>query len=376
MDSVLRPFIDRVRAAAAAAVPLAIRGGGTKGFLFDAPPAGEPLDTAPLAGVLGYEPSELVATVRAGTPLAEVEALLAEAGQCLPFEPPHFGPGATVGGMVAAGLAGPARASAGGVRDFVLGLGLVNGRGEHLLFGGEVMKNVAGYDVSRLMAGAFGTLGLITQVSLKVLPQAPAEATLRFACCGQDEALRLLAGWGARPLPLSASRWEEEEAGGGRGVLRLRLRGAVAAVGAATHALCAAHGGTVEAPQEAAQGWHAVREQTLPWFARRADAAIWRLSVPQTAAALAVPAAAGAPLVEWHGGQRWYAVAGGDPDAGRALRAAAARTGGHATLWRVAPGGARGVARRDAVAAPLGRIQEALRREFDPHGVFNPGLAI
>ncbi|MBA2672154.1 glycolate oxidase subunit GlcE, partial [Ramlibacter sp.] len=205
----LNDTIERIRAAAAAHTPLRIRGGGSKDF-YGERLQGEVLDTAPLAGIVSYEPSELVVTVRAGTPLAELEAVLAASGQCLPFEPPHFGPGATVGGMVAAGLSGPARASAGAVRDYVLGLSLVNGKGELLAFGGQVMKNVAGYDVSRLMAGALGTLGLIAEVSLKVLPVAPAEATLVFAL-PQAEALRRLNAWGGQPLPLNASRWEQRD---------------------------------------------------------------------------------------------------------------------------------------------------------------------
>ena len=179
MDAVLPPMIERIRAAAAAGTPLRIRGGGSKDF-YGERLAGELLDTRALTGITSYEPSELVVTVRAGTPLAELEAALAAQGQCLPFEPPHFAPGATVGGMVAAGLSGPARASVGSVRDYVLGATLVNGRGEVLTFGGQVMKNVAGYDVSRVLAGSLGTLGLLVEVSLKVLPVAPAEATLKF----------------------------------------------------------------------------------------------------------------------------------------------------------------------------------------------------
>ena len=176
MEPVLQSWTERVRQAAANKTALRIRGGASKDFLAQSL-EGEPLDTREYSGITSYEPSELVVTVRAGTPLAELEAALAEQGQCLAFEPPHFSqPGqasATVGGMVAAGLSGPARASVGGVRDFVLGLNLINGRGELLTFGGQVMKNVAGYDVSRLMAGARGTLGLLTEISLKVLPLAP-----------------------------------------------------------------------------------------------------------------------------------------------------------------------------------------------------------
>ena len=203
MDPALQRLVDRIASAAADHTPLCLRGGGSKDF-YGQSLQGERLDTTGYAGITSYEPSELVVSARAGTPLAELEAVLAERGQCLPFEPPHFGKGGTVGGMVAAGLNGPARANAGAVRDFMLGVSIVNGRAEHLVFGGTVMKNVAGYDVSRLMAGSLGTLGLITDVNLKVLPIAPAEATLRFEC-SQEEALRRLHGWGGQPLPLNAS---------------------------------------------------------------------------------------------------------------------------------------------------------------------------
>ena len=229
MDTALTQLTDQVRAASADQTPLRIRGGGSKDFHGGLPLQGEVLDTRAFAGIVSYEPSELVVTARCGTPLAELEALLAGHHQCLPFEPPHFGPGATVGGMVAAGLAGPARASVGGVRDYMLGVQIVNGRGELLTFGGQVMKNVAGYDVSRLMAGAWGTLGVLTEVSVKVLPVAPAEATLCFDL-GQAEALAQLHAWGGQPLPLNASCWVQNE---GAGQLVVRLRGAVAAVEAA-----------------------------------------------------------------------------------------------------------------------------------------------
>ncbi|MGJ7545307.1 glycolate oxidase subunit GlcE [Variovorax sp. LT1R16] len=360
MDSELQTIVERIRAAHGNATPLRIRGGGTKDF-YGEPAQGEVLDTRALAGIRSYEPSELVVTVRAGTPLAELEAVLAEQGQCLPFEPPHFDgevQGGTVGGMVAAGLSGPARASVGAVRDYVLGATLVNGRGEVLSFGGQVMKNVAGYDVSRVLAGSLGVLGLIAEVSLKVLPVAPAEATLRFEC-EQAEALDLLNGWGGRPLPLNASCWVEDE---GRGLLYLRLRGAVAAVDAA----CAQLGG--ERQPDAPADWIACRDQRLPWFAEaRGVHDLWRLSVPQTAPVLDV---GGAPLVEWHGGQRWYRAAPAD---GVRLRAAAAAVGGHATLFRAAAEAASTLARFERPSAPLMRIHEALQQEFDPAGVFDRG---
>lgn len=378
MDPALRQIAERIRAAAADGTLLRIRGGGTKDF-YGEPPQGAPLSTAALAGITSYEPSELVVTVRAGTPLAELEALLADQGQCLPFEPPHFGEGgtraeplgervmdsgsaagsaATVGGMVAAGLSGPARASVGAVRDYVLGATLINGRGEALSFGGQVMKNVAGYDVSRVLAGSLGVLGVIAELSLKVLPMAPAEATLAFEC-NQADALRLLNGWGGQPLPLNASRWLEE---GGAGRLWLRLRGAVAAVAAA----CAHLGGERQDPAQAQAGWQAARDQRAPWFGERAARDLWRLSVPQTAPVLALE---GSPLIEWHGAQRWYLAS---PDEAPKLRAAARAVGGHATLFLPsAERRHRVLGRFDALSPPLARIHRALMHEFDPHAVFD-----
>ena len=375
MDSAQSQLIqiaERVRTAAADATPLRIRGGGTKDF-HGLALQGELLDTRALAGVVSYEPSELVVTVRAGTPLAEVEALLAAQGQCLAFEPPHFdgdSRNATVGGMVACGLSGPARASVGAVRDFVLGLEMINGQGELLRYGGQVMKNVAGYDVSRLMAGSWGTLGLITEISLKVLPVAPAEATLRFAC-SQQQALDWLNAWGGQPLPLNASCWLQEE-GAAQGVLYLRLRGARAAVQAACERL---GGERVQRMDHvhAVADWQACREQQLPWFTARAPGhALWRLSVPQTAPALALPDGCTGPLIEWHGALRWVQA----PRAlGHALRALAKAAGGSATLFRSEAADQPGAEpdfdaqAADATAALHARLKQA----FDPAGIFNRG---
>ena len=354
-NAAIAALIERIRSAAGEGRALCIRGGGSKDF-YGGTCTGEPLDVTALAGVRNYEPSELFVTVGAGTPLAELEALLAGQGQCLPFEPPRFGHAGTVGGMVAAGLSGPARASVGAVRDYVLGATLVNGRGEALTFGGQVMKNVAGYDVSRVLAGSLGVLGVIAEVSLKVLPLAPAEATLVFEC-SQADALRLLNGWGGQPLPLNASSWQAE---GNAGRLWLRLRGAVAAVEAA----CKQLGG--ERRDGAAAQWTAWRDQTDAFFAQAAALDLWRIAVPQTAPVLSL---GGAPLIEWHGGQRWYALPAGQS---AAVRATARAAGGHATLFRAAPG-APPVAAFDAPSASLQRIHAALKREFDPHAVFNPG---
>jgi glycolate oxidase FAD binding subunit len=369
MDHALQQIVERIRAATTDATPLCIRGGGTKDFHGEAP-QGETLSTTGLTGITSYEPSELVVTVRAGTPLAELEAVLAEKGQCLPFEPPHFSGSSTsgattVGGMVAAGLSGPARASVGAVRDYVLGATLVNGRGDILSFGGQVMKNVAGYDVSRVLAGSLGTLGVIAEVSLKVLPVAPAEATLEFAC-GQGDALRLLNEWGGRPLPLNASCWFEHA---GVGTLCLRLRGAVAAVEAA----CTHLGGERKDNARAAADWQSLRDQQLPWFATaEGPDALWRLSVPQTAQVLALDGGNTTPLIEWHGGQRWYKA---PPDQAARIREIARAAGGHATLFKL-PAGAdvhHGIPRFDALSAPVARIHRALMQEFDPHRLFNRG---
>ncbi|HEY5582368.1 MAG TPA: glycolate oxidase subunit GlcE, partial [Rhodoferax sp.] len=241
----LHQITERIRAASAHRTPLRIRAGGSKDF-YGQSLAGELLDLSALSGIISYEPSELVVTARAGTPLTELEAALAEKGQCLAFEPPHFSQlgtsntGATVGGMVAAGLSGPARASVGGVRDYVLGVKLLNGRAELLTFGGQVIKNVAGYDVSRLMVGALGTLGVLTEISLKVLPVAPFETTLMAGGIPQPAALALLQRWGGQPWPLNASCWvHDDSVSPARDTLFVRLRGAAAAVAAACPRLLA-----------------------------------------------------------------------------------------------------------------------------------------
>ena len=376
MDVQLTHLMDAVRSAAADGRTLRLRGGGTKDF-WGQSLTGDVLDTRAHRGIVSYEPSELVVTVRGGTSLAELEAALAEKGQCLAFEPPHFGQGATVGGMVAAGLSGPARATAGAVRDYVLGARFINGKGEDLTFGGQVMKNVAGYDVSRLMAGSWGTLGLITEVSLKVLPVAPAEATLMCAGLPQKAALDLLHRWGGQPLPLNASAWVcDTTAQPVADYLFVRLRGAVAAVQSAVVRMSAdalALGAQVQAMDnaEAQQDWRASGEQTLPFFdAPAADACLWRLSVPQTAPVLDVPYA---QYIEWQGAQRWlWAPA----SAAVALRELAQSVGGHATLFRASAAHAEG----DKIAGvntPLDAVQERiqlqLQKQFDPQGVFATG---
>jgi FAD/FMN-containing dehydrogenase len=360
-EPALRRLIDHVLSARDAQAALDIRGSGSKAFYGHAP-RGEALSLAGLAGISSHEPTELVITARAGTPLAELEAALLEHGQCLPFEPPRFadragGPGGgTVGGMVAAGLAGPARASAGSVRDYVLGVTLLDGQGQLLRFGGQVMKNVAGYDVSRLMAGSLGVLGVICEVSLKVLPRPPASATLCFDC-DEAQALQRLNQWAGQPLPISASAWHA-------GRLTLRLSGAQAAVQAAARRL----GATPLDEPAAASWWDELRDQRHPFFTLTgaelaAGTALWRLSVPDTAPPLALR---GEQFIEWGGAQRWWR----SDDQAEWVRAAAHQAGGHATLFRAADKSAGVFA---PLAAPLLRIHRGLKQAFDPAGVFNPG---
>jgi len=354
----LAQLIEQVRAAHNAQEPLEIRGGGTKAFYGEAP-VGQVLDTRVHAGIVSYEPTELVVTAACGTSLSELEATLADKKQFLAFEPPHFAKGSTVGGMVAAGLSGPSRASAGAVRDHVLGATLLNGRGELMRFGGEVMKNVAGYDVSRVLTGSLGTLGVLIDVSLKVLPIAPATATLRFAC-NESSALTHLNAWGGQPLPLNASAWWN-------GALVIRLRGACASVQAAVARLRNAGGEWVE-PALATPYWEGLRHQSGEFFENALAAVgygtpLWRLSVPQTTPAIRLP---GEQMIEWHGAQRWWSTSASASE----VRRAAAAANGHATLFRA---NAKSVGVFTPLAPPLMAIHRSLKRSFDPSGMFNPG---
>ncbi len=341
----LDQIVAAVRAAHDSQTPLRIRGAGSKDF-YGGMLAGEVLNVSGYRGIVAYEPTELYITAKCGTPLAEIEAALAGKGQMLAFEPPQFS-GATVGGCVAAGLAGPRRQQAGAVRDFVLGVRLVDGTGQVLDFGGQVMKNVAGYDVSRLLAGSLGTLGVLAEVTLKVLPRPVAETTLVFEMDAATAVARLNQ-WGGQPLPISASFWHQ-------GQLWLRLSGARAAVAAARGKL----GGAVAVDAE--KHWISVREQTHPAFAGQP---LWRLALPSTARDAGLD---GLCAIEWGGAQRWYA---GEL---AAVRGAAARLGGHAVLYR-APESLRC---REGAFAPLAPAMLALHRRlkktFDPRGVLNPG---
>ncbi|HVO87731.1 MAG TPA: glycolate oxidase subunit GlcE [Casimicrobiaceae bacterium] len=343
---------ERIRAAVADRRPLRIRGGGTKDFLgmsFE----GHVLDTRALGGIVDYAPTELVITARAGTPLADIEAHMHKHGQMLAFEPPHYGAEATIGGTIASAMSGPRRPYAGAARDFVLGLKVVDGSAQQLSFGGRVMKNVAGFDVARMMTGAFGTLGVITEVSLKCLPMPKVEATCVFECTA-DDAIRRVNEWGGKPLPISATCFV-------RGHLHVRLSGAEPAVAAARSVM----GG--EEHSDAASFWDSVREQTLPFFAVVRDrfVPLWRMSVRSTAPHTDL---GGDQLIEWGGALRWLAA--GEPTTAQRVRAFAQEHGGHATLYRA---GDKRMGVFHALPAPMMMLHRRLKSVFDPHGILNRG---
>jgi glycolate oxidase FAD binding subunit len=354
-DTFVEDLCERIRAAGASRVPLRVRSGGTKDF-YGQEPHGEVVDVSGYAGIVAYEPKELVLTVKAGTPLGEVEGVLAAERQMLAFEPPHFGgfdpAGAsrsrsTIGGAVAAGFSGPRRPYAGAVRDFVLGARIVNGKGEDLSFGGRVIKNVAGYDVSRLMVGALGTLGVLTEISFKVLPRPAVERTLSYQM-DEASATRQVNAWAGQPLPLSGTAWLA-------GRLLVRLSGAESAVTAAQ----AKMGG--DEASDLPGFWDALRDHRIAFFDNAEP--LWRLSVPQTAAPIPTPHH---QLIEWGGGQRWVS---GSLDA-RAIRATVESAGGHATLFRH---GDKSAGVFHPLQPALMKIHRRLKQSFDPHGILNPG---
>jgi len=336
---------ERVEQAHQTGEALCIRGGASKDF-FGREPMGAPLEVSAHRGIVNYEPTELTLTARAGTPLGSIEQALAAESQMLPFEPPHFGDSATLGGTIACNLSGPRRPYAGAARDLVLGTKVLNGRGEILSFGGEVMKNVAGYDVSRLMCGAMGTLGVLLEVSLKVLPRPQCELTLVYQTEVED-ALETLHDWGQRPHPITASCHDGNH-------LYLRLSGEERAVQAARKLL----GG--EILPEAETFWVKLREQRHGFFATQKP--LWRLSVASDSAPLELP---GKALYEWGGAQRWLA----SESPAEAVCEAARAAGGHATLFR------RG--KREQVFQPLPeplmKLHRRLKQAFDPERILNPG---
>jgi glycolate oxidase FAD binding subunit len=355
---------EAVRAAFAAGAPLSIRGGGTKRF-YTGSATGTPLDITGHRGIVSYDPTELVITARAGTPLAEIEAALAASNQMLGFEPPHFadgieargagqggpgsafGPTATLGGTIACGFSGPRRPYAGSARDFVLGTKIINGKGEVLKFGGQVMKNVAGFDVSRLLTGSLGTLGVLLEISLKVLPKPAQEITLTFQM-DANEAIRRMNTLAGQPLPLSAAAFSGD-------TLYIRLSGSEAGVRAARAKL----GG--ELLEKGATFWEELREHQQSCF--KTDTPLWRLSVPPAAAPIDLP---GNWLLDWGGAQRWLVT----DTAAENIHRMAESAGGYATLFRTPQASA---TRNAELPEPARILQKNIKQSMDPAGILNPG---
>jgi glycolate oxidase FAD binding subunit len=355
---------EQIRTANDAKKPLRIKGGGSKDFYGQAL-NGDLLNTSGYSGITSYEPTELVITAKAGTLLSEIEDELAAKNQMLGFEPPRFNRQSTIGGVVAAGLSGPRRANVGAVRDFVLGASLLNYHGDELHFGGQVIKNVAGYDVSRVLCGSLGVLGVISQVSLKVLPTVNGDATVSVAC-SQEQALVWLNKWAGKPLPIVSSCWQSSD---GSGSLHLRLAGAPAAVTAAQATLKA------EAPiermddTEAFSFWATVRDQTHTFFASNA---LVRYSVPSIASAINIPTGSKA-LIEWGGALRWLSFTDVETAKAHVAKNIGATLGGSVSLYRQ-NGGQNGA---NSIFAPLDpvtlKLHQRLKAEFDPNGIFNRG---
>ncbi len=372
-ETVLSRFREQIIEAGKQNQVLSIQGGNTKSW-YGNPSQSPILSTTSYQGILDYQPEELVITACAGTPIAEIESTLAKKNQILPFEPPHFGDDATFGGVIAAGLAGPARISAGNLRDFVLGTRLMDGRGEDLSFGGKVMKNVAGYDVSRLLPGSLGTLALLLEASVKVLPKPAATASLRCRM-GASDALKILNQWAGQPLPLNASAWIGDARG--EGELSIRLAGAMAAVTSASQMMQDRLGATALDDSEADLFWRDLREQRLSWFSQIPnDHALWRLSLPANCPVLELPKDCSPQIImEWHGQERWIQGPANQSTA-QMLQDLAIQHGGHMTCFRsLSTEAFERFTRFDSnpLTAGLEAVQKRLRHSFDPFGVFTTG---
>lgn len=341
---------ETIRQAHSAKTPLHIVGSGSKQF-YGPRCEGNILNVQANQGVVDYEPSELVVTVKGGTRLSELEALLAASNQFLAFEPPHFGENTTIAGAIASGLAGPRRATVGGVKDFVLGVKIIDGQGQHLTFGGQVMKNVAGYDVSRLIAGSFGSLGVIDELSIKVLPLPENSSTLALQV-DQEKALELFNTYAGQPLAISGSTWVD-------GVAYIRLSGAQEAIDAGIKRI----GGDVLDAATADAFWNSIKEQTHEWFSAEKPGNLWRLSVPSTAGGIEPLSSV---MVEWGGALRWIYSEASEAE----VRKVAADAGGTANVFR-----AKSVIESPfhPLPAPMLRIQQRLKSAFDPAGILNAG---
>ncbi|BAW80278.1 glycolate oxidase FAD binding subunit [Candidatus Nitrosoglobus terrae] len=327
--------------------PLCIVGGNTKAF-YGRQLNATALDISKHQGIIDYEPAELVLTARAGTPLAIIEPLLADQGQMLAFEPPYFGTNATLGGAVASGISGPRRPYAGAIRDTILGVQIINGKGQKLHFGGQVMKNVAGYDVSRLMAGSLGTLGVLLEISLKVLPHSTGEITLSQEQ-SEDNAIKLFNTWMTQRLPLSACTFDGKR-------LYVRLSGSEEAIQSARRNI-----GGDEINSEPSF-WEQIRDLTHKFFQQNTKP-LWRWSVPAATPPINLP---GKWMIDWGGAQRWFYP---DELTAELIYATAEKLNGHATLFR-------GGDRAGEVFHPLPHhlmiLHQRLKQAFDPHGILNP----
>jgi glycolate oxidase FAD binding subunit len=371
IDPKIEAFQEQILNAAKNKMPLSIEGGGTKSWYGNTNTLTK-LNTRTYSGILEYQPEELVITACAGTPLKEIEAALKDKNQVLAFEPPHFGEHATFGGAIAAGLAGPGRISVGNFRDFVLGARILDGKGRDLSFGGQVMKNVAGYDVSRLMPGSMGTLALLLEASVKVLPKPAATATLRCQI-SQAKALHILNEWAGQPLPLSASCWIGNATSEGQ--LTIRLAGAAAAIKAAIPLMSSLVNASEVEPQSAEVFWNDLREHQLSSFENiAADQTLYRLALPAACGALDIPGASNEMILEWHGQQRWIKAAG-DEATFTLIKQLATSHGGHATRFKQGANVNSAFQRftllsEQVHSKALEAVQERLRSAFDPAGVF------
>ncbi|MEI7531593.1 MAG: glycolate oxidase subunit GlcE [Betaproteobacteria bacterium] len=363
-NPLLGHFRDQIISASSQNQKINISGGSTKNWLGDIS-HGEILSTTKYAGILDYDPEELVITVCSGTSLKEVEEALEQKNQYFPFDPPHFGSSATVGGMIAAGLAGPGRGIYGGLRDYVLGAKIMDGRGDILSFGGKVIKNVAGYDVSRLMPGSLGTLSLLLDVSIKVLPKPVSTQTLTFEM-SQEKAIQQMNYWASQPLSLSATTWVGDNI---HGTLWIRLAGAKAAIQSSQDKMINEFGGQLIDSKEAQIFWQSIKEQTHTFFPKETTEDLWRFSINPISPPFNLQ---GKFCMEWLGGQRWYK---GELTIEQA-QALAAKHGGHATLFKGSKRPHHSVftsLEQNALTAPLKQVQDRLRLAFDPHHVFQTG---
>ena len=330
--------------------PCRIEGANSKHFLGNES-KGETVSTKNHSGVISYDASELVMTVRSGTRLQEINQVLADNNQSLPFEPPAFSDGATIGGTIACNLSGPARAYTGAARDFVLGARIINGKGEDCRFGGQVMKNVAGYDASRLMAGAYGTLGLILDVSLKVLPVAQTETTIKIEQSA-DTAIGTINQLSAKNLPISASCYFDQH-------LYIRLNSSEQNTLSVSKSICQQTGGTEISDSKTF--WLTIREQQHAFF--KTEKSIARLSLPPTSEHINFD---GEQLIEWGGALRWLKSDLNITD----LREKVSALGGHVTAYKNFPATTEFFQPLDA---NLKTLHQRLKQGFDPAGILNPG---